>query len=116
MVFYPDDSGGLLKQAWNGDKMLKGVPDNLLTPMIKHLGIIYYLNELVQCTHGGWFIPKRWITRNGSMHAVGHVVTECEVCNVSPLLVILYLTFSTTGWPQRRSQLLTNCRGFDIFL
>ena len=99
MVFYPDDSGSSLSQAWNGDKMLRGVPDNLLTPMIKHLGVIYYLNELVQRKCGGWFIPKRWITRNGSMHAVGHTVTECEVRNPLLLLFVLYLAFSITGRP-----------------
>ena len=36
MVFYPDDSGGSLSQTWNVDKMLKDIPDHLLTLMIKH--------------------------------------------------------------------------------
>jgi hypothetical protein len=80
MVFYPDDSGSSLSQAWNGDKMLKDVPDHLLTPMVKQQGVIYYVNELVQCKCGGWFIPKWWITKNGAMHAVGHTVIEREVC------------------------------------
>jgi hypothetical protein len=89
MVFYPDDSGSSLTQAWNGDKMLKDVPDHLLTPMIKYQNVIYYVNELVRRKCGGWFIPKRWITKNGSMHAVGYIVTEREVCNI---LLVLFLT------------------------
>jgi hypothetical protein len=82
--------------------MLKDVPDHLLTLMIKHQGVIYYVNELVQCKCGGWFIPNKWVTKNGSMYVVGHFVIESEVCNVLLLLVVLYLllTFSTTGWPQ----------------
>ena len=79
MVFYLDNSGNSLSQAWNGDKMLKDVPNHLLTPMIRHKAVIYYVNELVQCKCGGWFIPKQWVMKNSSLHAVGHLVTECEV-------------------------------------
>ncbi|KAH9984738.1 hypothetical protein BJV74DRAFT_775977, partial [Russula compacta] len=102
MVFYPDDSSCSLSQTWNADKMLKDVPNHLLTLMIKHQGVIYYINELVQCKCRGWFILIRWIMKNGFMHAVGHFVTKCEVCNASLLLIVLHfvLTFSMIGWPQ----------------
>ncbi|KAH9971060.1 hypothetical protein BJV74DRAFT_799157 [Russula compacta] len=58
--------------------MLKDVPNHLLTPMIKHQGVIYYVNELVQCKCGACFIPNWWIMKNGSMYAVGYFVTECK--------------------------------------
>ncbi|KAH9978409.1 hypothetical protein BJV74DRAFT_879458 [Russula compacta] len=99
MVFYLDDSGSSLSQTWNADKMLKDVPDHLLTPMIKHQGVIYYVNELVQCKCRAWFIPNRWITKNGSMYAVGYFVTECEVCDALQVLIVLMaLTLKLIIW------------------
>ena len=78
MALYPDDAGNKLEEVWNGDKMLRDVPDHLLSPTIRHNSVIYYVNELVQCSDGSWFLPKRWLTRDGGkvMLASGFCVTE----------------------------------------
>ncbi|KAJ7798132.1 hypothetical protein B0H14DRAFT_3546008 [Mycena olivaceomarginata] len=78
MALYPDDAGNKLEEVWNGDKMLRDVPDHLLSPTIRHNSVIYYVNELVQCSDGSWFLPKRWLTHDGGkvMLASGFCVTE----------------------------------------
>ncbi|KAJ7017720.1 hypothetical protein C8F04DRAFT_1332361 [Mycena alexandri] len=65
MTLYPEDAGNKLSEVWHGDKMLRDIPDHLLSPNIRHNGVLYYVNELVRCTDGSWFLPKRWLTRNG---------------------------------------------------
>ncbi|KAF8181413.1 hypothetical protein K438DRAFT_2169421, partial [Mycena galopus ATCC 62051] len=81
MIFYPEDAGDKLGQVWQGDKMLRDIPDHLLSPTIRHRGEIYYVNELVKRTENRWFLPKRWLTKNGgrAMFASGHHVTDTEV-------------------------------------
>jgi len=59
MTLYPEDAGNQLGEVWHGDKMLRDIPDHLLSPTIRHNGTIYYVNELVQCSDGSWFLPKR---------------------------------------------------------
>jgi hypothetical protein len=80
MMFYPEDAGKKLGEVWHGDKMMQDIPDHLLSPNIRHNGKIYYVNELVQCTDGKWFLPKRWVTRNNGkvMLASGYNMTESE--------------------------------------
>lgn len=81
MTLYPEDAGNKLEEVWHGDKMLRDVPDHLLSPTIRHNGVLYYVNELVQCFDGSWFLPKRWLTRNSDkvMLSSGYNVTECSV-------------------------------------
>ncbi|KAJ6583645.1 hypothetical protein B0H10DRAFT_2198263 [Mycena sp. CBHHK59/15] len=78
MVLYPEDAGNKLGEVWHGDKMLRDIPDHLLSPTIRHNGVIYYVNELVKCMEGRWFLPKRWLTRNSGkvMFASGHPVSD----------------------------------------
>ncbi|KAJ6622345.1 hypothetical protein B0H10DRAFT_2342221 [Mycena sp. CBHHK59/15] len=78
MVLYPEDAGNKLGEVWHGDKMLRDIPDHLLSPTIRHNGVIYYVNELVKCTEGRWFLPKRWLTRNSGkvMFASGHPLIQ----------------------------------------
>ncbi|KAF7333096.1 Carbamoyl-phosphate synthase large chain [Mycena venus] len=78
MSFYPEDAGNKLGEVWHSDKMLRDIPDHLLSPNVRHKGKIYYVNELVQCNDGHWFLPKRWVTRNNGkvMLASGYNVTE----------------------------------------
>ncbi|KAJ6578993.1 hypothetical protein B0H10DRAFT_2443555 [Mycena sp. CBHHK59/15] len=80
MTLYPEDAGAKLGEVWHGDKMLRDIPDHLLSPTIRHNGTIYYVNELVKCLDGSWFLPKRWMTRSGSkgMFASGFNVTESD--------------------------------------
>ncbi|KAF7982629.1 hypothetical protein HWV62_27053 [Athelia sp. TMB] len=79
MVFYPEDGEGRMGEVWHGDKMLHDVPDSMLSPTYKHDGTIYWVDELVKRSEGLWFIPKRWITRNGLPFAVGHHVHPSEL-------------------------------------
>lgn len=79
MVFYPNDAGGRLGEVWDASKMLRDAPDHLLTPAVKHLRKIFYINELVQRTGHRWFLPTRWFTRNGAMWAMGHHVVDTVV-------------------------------------
>lgn len=80
MVFYPEDGGNKMGQVWNGDKMLRDIPDHLLSPTIRHQGVIYYVNELVKRSENRWFLPKRWLTRSGNvMLASGYHVKDSDV-------------------------------------
>jgi hypothetical protein len=92
MVFYPEDAKGSLGEVWHGTKMVREVPDHILTPMIRHNGSAYYVGELVKCTGGGWFLPKRWIRRDSVMHAVGYRVIDttvkCFVLYGQPVLIL----------------------------
>ncbi|KAJ6485285.1 hypothetical protein DFH09DRAFT_949037, partial [Mycena vulgaris] len=85
MTLYPEDVGDKLGEIWHGDKMLRDIPDDRLTPTIRHNGVIYCVNELVQCFDGSWFLPKRWMTRsNGKVSlASGFKVAELDVCVTS---------------------------------
>ncbi|KAF8062389.1 hypothetical protein FPV67DRAFT_1422187 [Lyophyllum atratum] len=64
MFLYPEDAGNRLSEVWHGDKLLRDIPDEVLSPTIRHCGVIYYVNELVKRSNDRWFLPKRWITRN----------------------------------------------------
>jgi hypothetical protein len=80
MNFYPHYDDNRVSQIWHGGKLLKDVPDHVLTPMVRHNNKIYYVGELVQRTHG-WFLPLRWMLKGERrrMYAVGHVVEETNV-------------------------------------
>ena len=79
MTFYPEDLGTQWRQVWHGDKMVSDVPDDLLTANIRSGGVMYYVNELVKCAGGSFFLPKRWITSGGEMFAIGHPVDDALV-------------------------------------
>lgn len=81
MVFYPDDTEGKLREAWHGDKILKDIPHHMLSPTLRHRGVIYWVDELVQCSGGRFFLPKRWFTRNGAPMAFGYDILDSEVCS-----------------------------------
>jgi len=67
-------------QVWHGDKMVSDIPDNLLTANVRSRGVMYYVNELVKCASGSWFLPKRWVISGGEMIAIGHPVDDTLVC------------------------------------
>ncbi|KAJ6573039.1 hypothetical protein DFH09DRAFT_1079194 [Mycena vulgaris] len=80
MTLYPEDAGNKLGEVWHRDKWLRDIPDDRFTPMIRHNGVIYYVNELIQCSDRSWFLPKCWMTRsNGKfMLASGFKVAELD--------------------------------------
>ncbi|KAJ6621770.1 hypothetical protein B0H10DRAFT_1945050 [Mycena sp. CBHHK59/15] len=99
MTLYPEDGGNKLGEVWHGDKMLRDIPDHLLSLTVRYNGVIYYVNELVKL-EGRWFLPKRWLTRNSGkvMLASGHHVTNSDlqaglVVDDSTLDVVEVLTF-----------------------
>lgn len=79
MVFYPEDGEGRLGEVWHGEKMLRDVPDRLLSPTLRYKNQVYWVDELVRRTGGQFFIPKRWITRHGNPYAVGYHAKHSEV-------------------------------------
>lgn len=83
MVFYPEDGEGRLAEVWNGDKILRDVPNHLLTANIRHhihhRGALYFVSELVKRTEDRWFIRTRWIKRDGQMMAIDYHVAQSEV-------------------------------------
>ncbi|KAJ6565600.1 hypothetical protein DFH09DRAFT_1081749 [Mycena vulgaris] len=80
MTLYPEDAGNKLGEVWHRDKWLRDIPDDRFTPMIRHNGVIHYVNELIQCSDRSWFLPKCWMTRsNGKfMLASGFKVAELD--------------------------------------
>jgi hypothetical protein len=80
MNFYPHYDDNRMSQIWHGGKLLKDVPDHVLTPMIRHNNQIYYVGELVRRKQG-WFVPLRWILKGKErmMYAIGHIVEETQV-------------------------------------
>ncbi|KAG9081956.1 hypothetical protein FRC06_005316 [Ceratobasidium sp. 370] len=82
MQFYPHLDNKRMSEVWHGAKMLTGVPDHLLTPMIRYNSKIFYVNELVKCGDG-WFLPQRWIMKGEKCkpYAVGYVVGNTSPSN-----------------------------------
>ncbi|KAJ6568205.1 hypothetical protein B0H10DRAFT_1964985 [Mycena sp. CBHHK59/15] len=81
MVFYPEDAGNKRAEVWHGDKMLRDLPDHLLSPTIRHKGVIYYVNELVKRYGNHWFLPKQWLTRSVGTGKDGLIV-DAETLDV----------------------------------
>ncbi|TFY78662.1 hypothetical protein EWM64_g5350 [Hericium alpestre] len=80
MIFYPEYMGNAMKELNNGSKLLRDVSDDVLTPSAKINGRMYYVGELVRHTQYRWFIPTRWLQRDGMMWADGYHVDETPVC------------------------------------
>ncbi|KAG8948539.1 hypothetical protein FRC03_000712 [Tulasnella sp. 419] len=97
MQDYPEYLGGKMSQVFHGSKMLEDLPDHLLTPTARANDRIFWVNELLQCTTGHYFIPKRYIIYSTSaegedreLYAIGHDVEKTE----SGLSVSDELTFT----------------------
>ncbi|EIW74429.1 hypothetical protein CONPUDRAFT_160132 [Coniophora puteana RWD-64-598 SS2] len=106
MVFYPEYANEKMSQVWHGEKMLRDVPDHLLTPMVRvGSGRIFYVNELVSLTNNGWFIPTRWFMQKGKsgsesrMYAMGHDVVKAQdgtLIQMDDLVTVPVDTFTAT--------------------
>ena len=79
MRLYPEFSETGVEEVWQASKWLVDAPDAVLTPMTRIRGKDYYINELVLCTEGIWFIPTRYFEFKGALWAKGHRATETEV-------------------------------------
>jgi hypothetical protein len=99
MKLYPDESS-TISEVQNAEKLLSGIPDDMLTPMVRHDGTIYYVNELVLCANHQWFIPKRFFTREGQLHARGHPVTQSAVSQACTAAgIALSSLLCVVAWP-----------------
>ncbi|TFY58531.1 hypothetical protein EVJ58_g6361 [Rhodofomes roseus] len=75
-----------VSQAWHSKKWLVDAPDFLLTPMVRLKGKDFYVDELVHCADGQWFIPTRFFEmEDRALWAVGYVVERrahvAELCS-----------------------------------
>jgi hypothetical protein len=92
--FYPRDTKGRnITEAWQGEKYLRNLPEEVATPMIRMMdGRILYIHELVQTEHQ-WFWPRGWVLgTNDDMFADGSDVVRTEVSFKSPMSVLLVLS------------------------
>jgi hypothetical protein len=87
MHVYPHDAAGRVTETWEASKWLWDAPSYVLTPMFRKHDKQYFVNELVACTNGEWFIPERIFTRTQSQcnHQLqfwcrGHEVFQTMVC------------------------------------
>jgi len=60
MQDYPEDGGSGMKQACNGTKMLLNIPSEVVSPTVCVHGQIFFIDELLQCSSGTYFIPERF--------------------------------------------------------
>ncbi|KAF8840947.1 hypothetical protein BDN67DRAFT_1048545, partial [Paxillus ammoniavirescens] len=57
MQDFPEDGGNGMSQVFHGEKMLHELPS---PPAVRVDGNIYYVDELLQDSSGGYFIPERF--------------------------------------------------------
>ena len=59
MQDYPEDGQGHMSQVQHGSKMLVDIPDDLALPSVQVNGKVYFVNELLQQSTNGYFIPMK---------------------------------------------------------
>jgi hypothetical protein len=95
MQDYPELNDDGMSQVHHGEKMLLDTPASIATPAVRVDGKIYFVDELLQCSTGLYFIPERFFYRvstppeaaDGSdlppaqkeLHALGFDVTRSAV-------------------------------------
>ncbi|KAI0752256.1 hypothetical protein BC629DRAFT_1297219, partial [Irpex lacteus] len=60
MSDFPELDGKGASQAFHAHKMLLDSPQGIATPCAKVRGQVYFVNELLQCLDGSFFIPERF--------------------------------------------------------
>ncbi|KAH9894129.1 hypothetical protein C8Q73DRAFT_826736 [Cubamyces lactineus] len=60
MSDYPRDGGKGMSQVQNGKKMLLDLPSELSSPAVRINGQIFFVDELLRCHDGSFFIPERF--------------------------------------------------------
>ena len=78
---YPEDPPeGIVTEVWHCEKWHKDVDWSHLTPMVEVGNRHFYVNEFCLMSDGTIIIPKRWVKRQGELHADAYF---CERINVS---------------------------------
>jgi hypothetical protein len=92
MQEYPEDGQMYMSQVHHGSKMLEDLPDGLAPPCVRVNRAVYFVDELLQRSTGGYFIPKKFFQARMSPEgpsteptilALGHKVSETGVCPCS---------------------------------
>ncbi|KAL6300162.1 hypothetical protein BKA93DRAFT_692189, partial [Sparassis latifolia] len=60
MEDYPIDGKGEMSQVFHAEKMLLGMPAELVAPTVRVDSEIYFVNELLQLSSNDYFIPERY--------------------------------------------------------
>ena len=92
MQDYPEDGGTGMTQVFNGTKMLLDIPSESVSPTVRIHDRIFFVNELLQCSSGAYFIPERFFYAKSEasaptsepfqekeLFALGHDVSLTEV-------------------------------------
>ncbi len=75
MQEYPEDAGRSMSQAFHGKKMLYDLPSDIRPPAVKVNKSIYFLNEVLRCSDGQYFIPEQFFYKT-RQHADGRASRE----------------------------------------
>ena len=95
MQEYPEDTSRSMSQVFHGEKMLYELPSDIRPPAVKVNNKIYFLNKILQCLNGQYFVLEQFLysTRQhvndgGSreLFAQGHVVHLVDVSSSTQLL------------------------------
>lgn len=92
-----------MSETWHGKKWMIECPDDLLTPMIRKDGRRFFINELMLCQNGQWFIPERYFKHkedNGNSWAIGRDVSLEEV---SHMIIAVFVPNVPAGWIANRA-------------
>ena len=118
MQEYPEDTGRSMSQVFHGEKMLHELPSDIRPPAVKVNNKIYFLNEVLQCLNGQYFIPERFCystqqhANNGGsreLFAQGHAVRLVDVH--SSIIQISHIYACVRGWPLDSN---SGCRGCQV--
>ncbi|KAH7917041.1 hypothetical protein BV22DRAFT_1027066 [Leucogyrophana mollusca] len=85
MQDYPEDGQGQMSQVHHGDKMLHHLPDDLAAPSVRVDNNIFFVDELLQQSSRGYYIPKKFFqaktgtSGEAQVLALGHNVSRTNV-------------------------------------
>ena len=120
MQEYPEDTGRSMSQVFHGEKMLHELPSDIRPPAVKVNNKIYFLNEVLQCLDGQYFIPERFFysmqqhANDGAsceLFAQGHAVCLVDVRSSSITQHHIFMPACVHGWPLDSN---SGCRGCQV--
>lgn len=115
MSDFPELDGKGASQAFHGHKMLLDSPQGIATPCAKVRGKVYFVNELLQCVNGSFFIPERFYM--GVRPKSSRAGTTCETPPEKELLAlgrIVERTEVRDRYPNIYGSLHIMQRGFHV--
>ena len=107
-----------MSQVQHGSKMLTGLPDDLAPPSVRANSKVFFVNELLRQSTGGYFIPTRLFqarigpTSETEVLALGHKVSQTNVSSKTCPFSRFHLSLCRKGLPLIRSKLLSLSQPF----